>query len=128
MRLGAEVSLPPSGALEQRPSRLPIRLGHHLIQEILSGRKSATACPSYEEDDVSEGDTVRVVDKEGKLWGKIRITKIEVRRWDDFDDAVARRLGTTLEELQKMTAFANSRQIAPDEDMRITYFELVEKA
>lgn len=100
-------------------------LGEALLQAILSGRKSASACPAYDPVEAREGETLRLVDKEGRTRGLVRVTRIETVRWGDFDEDLARKLGMTLEEARRTTAFANSRELRPDEEMRITHFALV---
>lgn len=100
-------------------------LGEKLISAVLSGRKTATAAPSYDPEEGKAGDLLSLVDKGGKKHGTLRITVVELRRFGDFDEALAAKLGTTLAEVRRLTSFANSRPIRPDEEMRITYFELV---
>jgi hypothetical protein len=84
-------------------------------------RSAPPFSPVVDDDD----DGYCQVDKTGKVRGKIRITHIELRRWADFSDAVAKKIGAPLEEIGRMAAFANSRAIRPDEEMRVTYFELL---
>jgi uncharacterized protein YhfF len=100
-------------------------LGEVLLNKILSGEKTASTCPTYDPEDVQVGEVLRLVDKTGKDRGKIRITHIEVRRWDQFNEKLAAMIGASLDDIARMTAFANSRDIGPDEEMRVTYFELV---
>jgi len=103
------------------------QVGEELIRRILDGKKTATACPSYDPEEGKEGESLALIDKSGTRRGTIKITKVELRRWEDFDEEVANRLGMTLEEVRSATAFANSREMRPEEEMRITYFELVSK-
>lgn len=100
-------------------------LGDHLLEAILTGRKTATACPSYDPKDGDEGEVLALVDKAGEVRGRIRITRIEHRSLGSFDAALAERLGAPLAELHRMLTFANSREIGPGEEMRVTYFELL---
>ncbi|TBR21592.1 ASCH domain-containing protein [bacterium] len=100
-------------------------LGERLIQAVLEGRKTATAAPSYDPEEGAEGELLALVDKGGKRRGTLRITRVELRRFSDFDEPLAARLGAPLADIKAMTSFANSRPIGPDEEMRVTYFELV---
>lgn len=101
-------------------------LGEALIGEILEGRKSATSCPAYDPEEAKVGDVVRIVDKTGRTRGKIRIVRIETRRWEDFDEGVAAANGaSSLAEFKRAMEFANHRDISPDEEMRTTYFRLL---
>lgn len=102
-------------------------LGERLIEAILSGRKSATSCPAYdpEDADVKTGDRLELTDKNGKVRGALIVTGIEFRTYDSFDEELARREATTLAELKESLKFANGREIRPDEEMRVIYFELV---
>lgn len=100
-------------------------LGEHLIAAVLSGHKTATASPSYDPEEGKPGELMVLVDKAGKRHGTVRITHVELRPFAEFDDALAARLGATLADIKARSAFANSRPIRPDEEMRITYFELV---
>jgi len=103
-------------------------VGEKLIQLILSGGKTATTCPSYDPIEAEVGETLKLVDKTGKTRGIIRITGREHRRWSEFDETVAGKLGLPLEELRDAAAKANSRQMRADEEMRVTYFELLKPA
>ena len=102
-------------------------LGERLIEKILAGKKSATSCPSYdpEDADLKVGDNLELMDKGGKTRGVLVVTGTELRRFKDFDEALADQEGTTLRELQSSLQFANGREIMPEEEMRIIYFEIV---
>ncbi len=100
-------------------------VGEYLIHRILSGEKTATACPAYDPVEAEPGETLRLVDKQGRERGTLRITGREHRPFGEFDEALAAKLGMTLEELRHATSVANSREIRPSEPMRITYFEIV---
>lgn len=100
-------------------------LGEIALQRILSGQKTASTCPAYDPVEARTGETLRLVDKAGKLRGRIRISRIELLRWDQFDEALAAKIGSSLEEIARMAQFANSRAILPDEEMRVTHFELI---
>lgn len=101
--------------------------GVRVLQKILSGKKRATACLAYEPEDseVKVGDTLELVDKHGRVYGTVLITRIDIRPYGGFDEAVAAELGHTLEEIRELMRFANGRQPGADEDMRVTYFEIV---
>ena len=101
--------------------------GVRVIQKILSGAKRATACLAYEVEDseVKVGDTLELADKHGRVYGTVLITRIDIRPYGSFDEATARELGHTLDEMRELMRFANGRQPGSDEDMRVTYFELV---
>lgn len=105
-------------------------LGERLIEKILTGKKSATSCPAYDPEDAElrVGDKLELMDKTGKTRGLLVVTGTELRRFADFDQALADREGTTLKELQDSLQFANGREITPDEEMRIIYFELIKGA
>jgi len=100
-------------------------LGERLIQAVLTGRKTATAAPSYDPEEGAEGELLSLVDKGGKVRGTLRIVKVELRPFSGFDEALAAKLGAPLADIKAMTPFANSRPIGPDEEMRVTHFELV---
>ncbi|MBI3550635.1 MAG: ASCH domain-containing protein [Elusimicrobia bacterium] len=102
-------------------------LGEQLIQAILQGKKTACVCPAYDptDADVAEGEELLLVDKNNAGRGVVRIQRIELRPFGTLDEGVAARDGMTLEELKKKLSFANSREFRADEEMRITYFELV---
>ena len=103
-------------------------LGEKLIQAILDGRKSATCCPAYDPDDADlrVGDKLDLTDKHGRSRGLLVVTKVEIRPFSSFDEAFAQKEGTTLEELRQSLSFANGRELRPDEEMRVTHFQLVE--
>lgn len=105
-------------------------LGERLIQAILAGKKSATSCPAYdpEDADLQGGDSLDLMDKYGRSRATLVVTGIEVRTYGSFDEALASREGATLQHLQDGICFANGREIRPDEEMRVVYFKLVEKA
>jgi len=46
-----------------------------------------------------------------------------VRTFGSFDEKLAHREGSTLEDLKKSVAFANGRELKPEEEMRVVYFE-----
>ncbi len=102
-------------------------LGEKLIANILAGRKTATAAPSYDPEDGKVGEVLPLADKGGKVYGVVRITSVEYRPFGEFDEALAAKLGAPLEQIRSLTSFANSRPIRPEEEMRITHFELVSK-
>jgi uncharacterized protein YhfF len=102
-------------------------LGERLIQDIVSGRKTATSCLAYETEDagLQEGDRLNLVDKRGTSYATLVVTKIEIRHYGTFDESIARASGTTLAELKAKTKFANGREPWADEDMRVVYFKVV---
>ncbi len=102
-------------------------LGERLIEKILAAKKTATSCPVYdpEDADLKVGDRLELTDKHGKSRGQIVVTGVEIRPFSAFDEALAAREGTTLAELVESMKFANGREIRPDEEMRVVYFELV---
>ncbi len=101
-------------------------LGEAMIKAVLQGRKTATACPAYdpEDADLKVGDTLELVDKHLKRRGWLIVTRIELRNFDKFDEALAVCEGTNLKELRESLQFANGREIRPDEEMRIVYFKV----
>jgi len=101
-------------------------LGERLIQKILAGRKTATCCPSYDPDDadLKEGDQLELTDKHGRPRARLVVTKVELRSFESFDDALAQAEGGTLEELKENMRFANGREIKGDEEMRVLYFKI----
>lgn len=105
-------------------------LGERLISAILSGKKSATSCPAYdpEDADLQVEDSLDLTDKYSRSRATLVVTDVEVRTYGSFDEALASREGATLQELQDGICFANGREIRPDEEMRVVYFKLVEKA
>lgn len=102
-------------------------LGEDLIQRILLGVKTACTAPAYDpvDADLKAGEEVLLTDKAGNARGLLRITAVEVRPFGSLDEEVARREGLTLAELKDKLNYANSREFAPDEEMRVTTFELV---
>lgn len=100
-------------------------LGEVLLKNILSGSKTATTCPAYDPEETAVGEVLRLVDKTGKTRGSIRITRVELRRWNEFDEDLAAKIGSDLNEVRRMAAFANSRPIGQEEEMRVTHFELL---
>lgn len=104
-------------------------LGERLIQEVLSGRKTATSCPAYdpEDADVAAGDWLDLTDKDGRSRALLQVTAVEIRDYGSFDEALASREGATLAELAEGIRFANSRVPAANEPMRVIYFKLLER-
>ncbi|MDX6768294.1 MAG: ASCH domain-containing protein [Elusimicrobiota bacterium] len=102
-------------------------LGEKMIQAILSGRKTATACPAYdpEDADLKAGDELELVDKHGNVRGHLVVVAVELRPFSSFDDALAAREGVTLQELKDKLNFANGRQIRDSEEMRVVHFRTV---
>lgn len=105
-------------------------LGERMIQTILSGRKTATACPAYdpEDADLKAGDELELVDKHGNVRGHLVVVLVELRPFSSFDDALAYREGVTLAELKEKLNFANGRQIRDSEEMRVVHFRVVESS
>lgn len=103
-------------------------LGERMIQAIVSGRKTATSCPAYdpEDADVKVGDRLELTDKRGQVRAALIVTSVEVRPFAGFDEALASREGTTLGELKESHRFANGREIRPNEEMRVIYFQLAD--
>ncbi len=103
-------------------------LGERMIQAILEGHKTATACPAYDPEDagLEVGDALELVDKHGRARATLLVREIELRPYGSFDEALAAREGTGLEELRERLDFANGREIRPDEEMRVVYFELAQ--
>ena len=101
--------------------------GERVIQQILAGHKRATACLAYEEEDsdVVVGDKLDLIDKHGKSYGLLVVTKIEVRPYGSFDERMARECGHGLAEFKELCKFANGREPGADEEMRVTYFTLI---
>ncbi|HAZ08237.1 MAG TPA: hypothetical protein DCZ01_06895 [Elusimicrobia bacterium] len=102
-------------------------LGERMIQAILTGRKSATACPAYDPEDsaLKAGDELQLVDKHGAERGRLVVTLVELRRFDSFDQALADKEGVTLSELKEKINFANGRQIRNDEEMCVVHFRVM---
>lgn len=105
-------------------------LGERMIQAILMGRKSATACPAYDPEDseLRAGDELQLVDKHGAERGRLVVTLVELRRFDSFDQALADQEGVTLPELKEKMNFANGRKIRDDEEMCVVHFRLARAA
>lgn len=103
-------------------------LGERMIQAILAGRKTATACPAYdpEDADLKAGDELQLVDKHGTVRANMVVTVVENRTFGSFDEDLARREGVTLDELREKMNFANGRKIRDDEDMRVVHFRVVQ--
>ncbi len=103
-------------------------LGELMIQSILAGRKTATACPAYdpEDADLKVGDELQLVDKHGNVRAQLVVTVVELRTFASFDEDLARREGVTLAELREKLNFANGRQIRGDEEMRVVHFRVVQ--
>jgi uncharacterized protein YhfF len=101
-------------------------LGEKMIQSILAGRKTATACPAYdpEDADLKVGDDLQLVDKHGNERGRLIVTLVETRTFGSFDEALAAKEGVTLAELKDKMNFANGRQIRDDEEMRVVHFRV----
>lgn len=103
-------------------------LGENMIQAILAGRKTATACPAYdpEDADLKTGDELQLVDKHGTVRAQMVVTSVELRTYGSFDEDLARREGVTLAELKEKMDFANGRKIRDDEEMRVVHFRVVQ--
>lgn len=104
-------------------------LGERLIQAILTGRKTATACPAYdpEDADLKAGDELALVDKHGNDRGRLVVVAVELRSFGSFDEALAEKEGVTLAELREKMNFANGRQVRDDEEMRVVHFRVASK-
>ena len=105
-------------------------LGEKMIQAILSGRKTATACPAYDPEDseLKAGDELQLLDKHGSQRARLVVTQVEIRAFASFDEALAEKEGVTLAELKEKMNFANGRQIRGDEEMRVVHFRLTQTA
>jgi uncharacterized protein YhfF len=105
-------------------------IGERLIEAILNGRKTATSCPASDPEDAcfQVGDTLGLFDKHNQQRGTLRVTRIELRRFAQFDDNMARAVGLPLSELREATHFANGREVAPEEQMRVVHFEVHKNA
>ena len=105
-------------------------LGERLIQLILDGRKTCSSCPAYDpvDSDLEAGDKLDLVDKHGKKRARLVVTLVEHRPLSSFDQALAEKQGTPLDELITALRFANGRELRPDEEMRVTHFVLVSRA
>ena len=104
-------------------------LGERMIQAILAGRKSATACPAYdpEDADLKAGDELQLVDKHGHERARLVVIGVELRSFGSFDDQLAEREGVSLAELKEKMNFANGRQLKDVEEMRVVYFRVLQK-
>ncbi len=102
-------------------------LGEKMIDAILAGRKTATACPAYdpEDADLKSGDELELTDKHGRVRGRLVVSAVEHRSYASFDDALARAEGVPLSELKEKLDFANGRQLRPSEEMRVVHFRVV---
>jgi len=102
-------------------------LGEKMISAIVSGRKTATACPAYDPEDseLKENDELQLVDKHGNERGRLVVTLVELRSFGTFDEALAKEEGVTLPELKEKMNFANGRSIRDDEEMRVVHFRVV---
>jgi len=102
-------------------------LGEKMISAILSGRKTATACPAYDPEDseLKANDELQLVDKHGNERARLVVTLVELRALGTFDEALAREEGVTLPELKEKMNFANGRSIQDDEEMRVVHFRVV---
>lgn len=102
-------------------------LGERLIQQILAGRKTATACPAYdpEDADLKPGDELQLVDKHGNTRARMIVTQVDLRSFGSFDQALADKEGVTLPELKEKMNFANGRQIKDAEEMRVVHFQVI---
>jgi len=103
-------------------------LGEKMIQSIMAGRKTATACPAYdpEDADLKVGDELQLVDKHGNVRAQLVVTIVELRSFGSFNEDLAQREGVTLAELKEKMNFANGRQIREDEEMRVVHFRVVQ--
>ena len=99
-----------------------------MIQSIMAGRKTATACPAYdpEDADLKVGDELQLVDKHGTVRAQLVVTSVELRSFGSFNDDLAHREGVTLPELKEKMNFANGRQIRDEEEMRVVHFRMVQ--
>lgn len=102
-------------------------LGEYLIERILDGRKTATSRPAYDEDEAElrVGDILELTDKHSRVRATLAVTRIELRTFGSFDDALARAEGVALPELIEHTRFANARELRADEEMRVVFFRLI---
>lgn len=103
-------------------------LGEKMIQAIMAGRKTATACPAYdpEDADLKVGDELQLVDKHGNVRAQLVVTIVELRAFGSFNEDLAQREGVTLSELKEKMNFANGRQIRDEEEMRVVHFRVVQ--
>ena len=119
----------PAGHKRHRPYRFgwygDAGMGETLIQLILDGRQTASACPASEPEDIRAGETLVLIDKAGRERGRILVTRIETRRFDGFEAGLEGELGLPLERFREMFPPAEGRAPRPDEPMRVTHFELL---
>src|ERR1700733_12729045 len=97
-----------------------------MIQTILAGRKTATSCPDYDPEnaDLKADDELQLLDKHGTVRGQMIVTRVEVRAFGPFDEALAAKEGVSLPELKEKLKFAHVRPIREDEEMRGGHFRL----
>ncbi|MEK7381846.1 MAG: ASCH domain-containing protein [Elusimicrobiota bacterium] len=102
-------------------------LGEKMISTILSGCKTATACPAYdlEDSELKANDELQLVDKHGNERARLVVTLVELRAFGTFDEALAREEGVSLAELKEKLNFANGRNIRNDEEMRVVHFRVI---
>ncbi|MBI4347082.1 MAG: hypothetical protein HY553_09525 [Elusimicrobia bacterium] len=102
-------------------------LGEFLIGQILRGEKTASVCPAYDPQDADlvEGEKMLLTDKHNNPRGVLLVTRIENVALKDVDDALAGRIGTTLQELREALSFANGREMKLEEELRVTHFKLL---
>lgn len=100
--------------------------GERLIRAVLSGKKTATSGPAKDPEDrgVRAGQTVALTDMNGKVRGRLRVTRVQLKRWGDFDETLARQEGTTLARLRAGMRTANG-SLPPSEPMRVIHFRLL---
>lgn len=103
-------------------------LGEALIRKVLAREKTASVCPSYDpqDADLQAGEKMLLVDKHNKVRGTLLVTRVENRALKNVDEALAAAIGTPLAELLESLSFANGRELKLDEELRVTYFELLE--
>ena len=100
-------------------------LGEELILKILAGRKTATLGPAYDPHESKVGERFRLVDKAGRQRAVIRITNVEFLAWEDLSQEHADRLDLTFDQIRTYFEKYLARQFRPDEEIRITSFEVV---
>ncbi len=102
-------------------------LGEAMIRMILAGRKTATASPAYDSKaaDRVPGDELSLVDKHGRIRGRVLVTAVETLPLSEFDEALASELGLPLADALEKLAFANGRRLRDDEEMRVVRFRLI---
>ena len=104
-------------------------MGEKMISAVLSGGKTATACPAYDPEDAAlkAGDELQLVDKHGALRAQLVVTAVELRAFVGCDSALAECVGVTLPEFREKMNFANGRKVRDDEQMRVVRFRLVKE-